>query len=77
MKETKTMKRLQSLACTIAVIGLTAAPLFAQDGVARTNRTAAAGELDSKTHGANIRVSQLTGMNIQADCISAMVFNAI
>ena len=65
MKETKTMKRLQSLVCSIAVIGLTTAPLLAQSGAPRTNRTAAAGELDSKTHGANIRVSQLTGMNIQ------------
>ena len=59
------MKRLTSLACSLAIIGLTAAPLFAQDGATRTNRTAAAGQLDSKTHGANIRVSQLTGMNIQ------------
>ncbi|MEO8271356.1 MAG: hypothetical protein ABI557_16660, partial [Aureliella sp.] len=59
------MKRLQSLACSIAVIGLTAVPLIAQNAATQANGTAEAGQLDSKTHGANIRVSQLTGMNIQ------------
>ena len=59
------MQRLQTLAWCIAVVGLTAAPLFAQNDPNRNSRTAQAGQLDSATQGANIRVSQLTGMNIQ------------
>ncbi len=60
------MQRFQSLVCGIALVGLTAAPLVAQNKNARTKTDrAAAGQMDSKTRGANIRVSQLTGMNIQ------------
>ena len=60
------MKRFQTILCGLALAGLTAAPLVAQNKKprAQTNR-AAAGQLDSKTRGANIRASQLTGMNIQ------------
>lgn len=60
------MQRFQSLVCGIALAGLTAAPLAAQNKNTRAQGDrAAAGQLDSKTRGANIRVSQLTGMNIQ------------
>ena len=60
------MQRFQSMLCGIALVGITAAPLVAQNknNRGKTDR-ATAGQLDSRTRGANIRVSQLTGMNIQ------------
>lgn len=60
------MQRLQSIFCGLALIGFTAAPLIAQnENTRRPAKRTAAGQLDSKTRGANIRASQLTGMNIQ------------
>lgn len=60
------MQHFQSLVCGIALAGITAASLAAQDRTTRPQSDrAAAGQLDSKTRGTNIRVSQLIGMNIQ------------
>ena len=61
------MKRLQTILCGIALIGLSAAPMLAQERVNQSPRVGSesASQVDGKTHGSNVRVSQLTGMNIQ------------
>lgn len=61
------MKRLQTILCGIALISLSAAPMIAQDRVNQNPRVGSesASQVDGKTHGSNVRVSQLTGMNIQ------------
>ncbi len=58
------MQRFKSIICGIALAGLTAAPLLAQNPRRQADR-AQAGQADNKTQGVNIRASQLTGMNIQ------------
>jgi sporulation protein YlmC with PRC-barrel domain len=64
------MKKILRATAALSIGALTVLPAFAQETVTprnpaqATNRSTAS-ELDSVTQGANIRVSQLTGMSIQ------------
>jgi sporulation protein YlmC with PRC-barrel domain len=64
------MKKILRTTAALSLGALVALPAFAQESVtprnpAQATNRSAAGQLDSVTQGANIRVSQLTGMNIQ------------
>jgi sporulation protein YlmC with PRC-barrel domain len=60
------MKRFTTLAFSAAIIaGLTLDSATAQNQTVQERAGTSAGRLDAKTHGSNIRVSQLLGANIQ------------